>query len=127
MKMHKLIALAIWGLFLSISNISAQDYSWDDFVEEMADDASLSQEIIFEDLYERHLNPININNTSIEELMHLPFLTEQQCRDIVDFAEKYAPVNTTGELMMIPSLDLKTRRYLQLFVTASPVQIWVRC
>lgn len=96
MKMHKLIALAIWGLFLSISNISAQDYSWDDFVEEMADDASLSQEIIFEDLYERHLNPININNTSIEELMHLPFLTEQQCRDIVDYAEKYAPVNTTG-------------------------------
>lgn len=120
MKMHKLIALAIWGLFLSISNISAQDYSWDDFVEEMADDASLSQEIIFEDLYERHLNPININNTSIEELMHLPFLTEQQCRDIVDYAEKYAPVNTTGELMMIPSLDLKTRRYLQLFVTAGP-------
>ena len=109
MKMHKLIALAIWGLFLSISNISAQDYSWDDFVEEMADDASLSQEIIFEDLYERHLNPININNTSIEELMHLPFLTEQQCRDIVDYAEKYAPVNTTGELMMIPSLDLKTQ------------------
>lgn len=44
--MHKLIALAIWGLFLSISNISAQDYSWDGFVEEMADDASLSQEII---------------------------------------------------------------------------------
>ena len=120
MKMHKLIALAIWGLVLSISNISAQDYSWDDFVEEMADDASLSQEIIFEDLYERHLNPININNTSIEELMHLPFLTEQQCRDIVDYAEKYAPVNTTGELMMIPSLDLKTRRYLQLFVTAGP-------
>lgn len=118
MKIYRIITLAIGGLLLSVCNVSAQDYSWDDFVEDMADDASLSQEIIFEELYERHLNPININNTSMEELMHLPFLSEQQCRDIIDYTEKYAPMQTMGELLMIPSIDAKTRRYLPLFVTA---------
>lgn len=118
MKMLKIITLFIGVLLLSVCDVCAQDYDWEDFVEDMSDGASVSQEIIFDELYERHLNPININNTSMEELLQLPFLSEQQCRDILDYANRYAPVRTMGELMMIPSIDAKTRRYLPLFVTA---------
>ena len=118
MKTQKKILLFFFLFLFSANRIYAQDYDWEDFVEDMSDAASVSQEIIFDELYERHLRPININDTSMGELLQLPFLSEQQCRDILRYAQQYAPVRTMGELMMIPSIDAKTRRYLTLFVTA---------
>jgi len=55
------------------------------------------------DLYALHENPINLNNTSDEELQQLYFLSPKQIDDILLYADKH-PFEELYELQMIPSL-----------------------
>ncbi len=71
-----------------------------------------------EALQERAENPINLNKATAEELEELPFLTEQQIDDILEYVYRYGPVRSLSELLMIASLDWDTRRLLQCFVVA---------
>ena len=55
------------------------------------------------DLYALHENPINLNNTSDEELQQLYFLSPKQIDDILLYADKHA-FEELYELQMIPGL-----------------------
>lgn len=59
---------------------------------------------------------INLNQTSREELESLPFLSSQQVEEIVAYIDRYHPLRTLNELMMIKSLEWNTRRLLLCFV-----------
>ena len=64
------------------------------------------------DLYALHENPINLNNTSDEELQQLYFLSPKQIDDILLYADKHA-FEELYELQMIPSLaDYEIRNLL---------------
>ena len=56
------------------------------------------------DLYALHEHPINLNNTSDEELQQLYFLSPRQIDDILLYADKH-PFESLYELRMIPSLE----------------------
>ncbi len=73
-----------------------------------------------EQLEELATTPLNLNQTSREELEQLPFLTAQQVEELVEYLDRYRPVRTLSELQMIRSLDVPTRKLLQCFVTAGP-------
>lgn len=82
---------------------------------------------VLEALEETAANPINLNQTSREELELLPFLTAQQVEDIVAYLDHYRPMRSAAELQMITSLDYNTRQLLLHFVTVgseAPERIW---
>ena len=68
------------------------------------------------DLYALYETPIDLNNTSDEELSQLHFLSPQQIDDILMYADKH-PFESLYELRMIPSLADYEIRDLLPFVT----------
>lgn len=74
-----------------------------------------------ENLYELFCHPLNLNDLHEEALAELPFLTQVQLADLVDYATAHRPLLSTGELMSLTSLDYTSRRLLQLFCYAGPV------
>ena len=75
-------------------------------------------EELMEQLEERVLSPINLNQTSQEELEALPFLTAQQVEGLIEYLDHYHPIRSLSELQMVKALDYHTRRLLTYFVVA---------
>lgn len=97
--------------------------AWDDFVAVMledADDESIDEETL-ERLYERHINPLNLNIATKEDMDELPFLTEEQIAEILQYVKYNGQMASLGELMMIKSLSKKEREMLRLFVKAESI------
>ena len=93
---------------------------WEDFVENMTDEYQENdiEPSTFEDLYEIYLHPINLNNTTYDELRQLPFLTDIQINAILYHVLTNYPMRSLGELMLISSIDYTTRMRLMLFCRA---------
>ncbi len=95
--------------------------TWEDFVGVMADendeDYSVDEEL-FEQLYELHNNPININNATKDDLMMMPFLDEGMADAVTSYVEKNKPVQSLGELMFIRQLGKRERSMMRLFFVA---------
>lgn len=111
--------LLLW-LLLSTLPVTAQS-DWQESLREWltAEDMEESYgEELLEQLEERAQTPINLNQTSREELEALPFLTAQQVEDIMEYLDRYKPVRSLSELQMVRGLDYHTRRLLQHFVVA---------
>ena len=84
-------------------------------------------EAMMEQLAELASSPINLNQTTREELEALPFLSATQVEEIVAYIYRYAPIRSIGELKMIGSLDFHTRQLLEHFVYVGqerPRRIW---
>ena len=72
-------------------------------------------------------NKINLNQTTREELERLPFLSGQQVEGIMEYIERYRPLRSLNELLMVNSLDWDTRRLLLHFVYVgeeAPKRTW---
>lgn len=76
------------------------------------------RQFIWEDLYELHLHPVNINRATRDDLLRLPFLEDGQIEEIHAHIYKHGPMKTLSELQLIRALDYSTRVYLSLFVYA---------
>ena len=59
--------------------------------------------------------PMDINTATREDLLRLPFLSEQQVEDIHVYLYRYGSMKTLGELAMIESIDYTTRCLLTYF------------
>ena len=85
--------LVLW-LLLSTQLVAAQS-SWQEALREWltAEDMEESYaEELLEQLEERAQTPINLNQTSREELEQLPFLTDSQVEALVAYIDRYGPV-----------------------------------
>lgn len=105
--------------------INAQSsLDWNDFVaeifDEMDEDEESAQAVILE-LEELRHQPIDLNTATESELHQLPFLSDNQVKDILFYRERNGLFMSLGELMLIRSIDFSTRRRLQLFCTVAPV------
>lgn len=95
--------------------------TWDEFVNIMADetdDDTGPDSQLFEDLLEIHTHPMNLNNISEEDLVQLPFLSEDDIKNIIFYIENHKPIMSTGELMFVYSLNRQKRLMMQLFCYA---------
>lgn len=124
--MSKTLFISVILLLLFPYSIQAQNaYTWEDFVERMANEDADSEgfdQTLFEELYELYSNPLNINTATEDDLAQLPFLTVSQCRDILLHVKINGPILSLGELMAIESLDIDTRGWLRLFCRAGEVK-----
>lgn len=104
----------IIAIILLITN-----FSLDDIIGDIYNYLTEFSEVDFEqlqtDLYALHDAPINLNNTSDEELSQLYCLSPQQIDDILLYAHKH-PFESLYELRMIPSLEEYEIRDLLPFV-----------
>lgn len=104
--------------FCSVENLNAQTLDWESFIENLLVDAETdsSWDNLYEDLCYLHENPININESTTEELVQLPFLTAQQIEEILAYVYIYGPMKTLGELNLIKGLNYETRQKLRFFL-----------
>ncbi len=125
----------IFFLFLTfcVTAATAQtSTSWQEALHQWMDSEEMEETFsskMLEDLEETATNPINLNQTSREELEQLPFLSAQQVEGIIAYLDRYSPMRSIGELQMIPSLDYNTRKLLSHFVVVGPTapeRIWPR-
>ena len=93
---------------LSTFNVQRSTFNLDDSILDIYNAVTEVGEADFEqiqtDLYALHEHPINLNNTSDEELQQLYFLSPHQIDDILLYADKH-PFESLYELRMIPSLE----------------------
>lgn len=120
-------SIAFSVLFIVSIQALAQSasYSWEDFVEQIADENDDEYSVdaeLFEMLEEMHSHPVNINNARKEDLMLLPFLSEEKVNDVLRYIEKNGEMATLGELMFIRSLSKRDRDMIKLFVYAEEVK-----
>ena len=97
--------------------------TWQDFVEEVGDDEYAEQQgwtDHMEELAELAAHPLDINTATREQLSQIPFLSDEQIEEIHTYIFLHRGMRSLSELMAIPSVDSKTRRYLSLFLHADP-------
>lgn len=111
--------MLFWLLLMTVPGAAQND--WHEALREWltAEDIEdgYSEELL-EELEERAQTPINLNQTSREELEALPFLTAQQVEGLMEYLDRYKPMRSLSELQMVNTLDYHTRRLLQYFVVA---------
>ena len=93
--------------------------TWEDFVEMMMDDGGEEDgvdDVLMEQLYETHCNPLNINTLTKDDLKVLPFLSEGQIEDLMIYLKQNRPVVSLGELLFVNNLGKEEREMLRLFV-----------
>lgn len=94
---------------------------WEKWLDDIMLDGEYS-EASYEELYDHLLdlqrNGININTATRQELESLPFLSEQQVMDILEYIHFHGALKSINELMSIESIDYSTRQLLQEFLYA---------
>lgn len=94
---------------------------WEKWLDDIMLDGEYS-EASYEELYDNLLdlqrNRININTATRQELESLPFLSEQQVMDILEYIHFHGALKSINELMSIESIDYSTRQLLQEFLYA---------
>lgn len=103
----------------SIIRVSAQEPWQHDFEQMFAyvedtDENTLT--LLFDELCDRYINPLNINTATREEWEKLSFLSEKQIEELQAYVYTHGPMKTLGELLLIKGLDLYTRNLLRHFV-----------
>ena len=94
---------------------------WEKWLDDIMLDGEYS-EASYEELYDNLLdlqrNGININTATRQELESLPFLSEKQVMDILEYIHFHGALKSINELMSIESIDYYTRQLLQEFLYA---------
>ena len=110
-------------LFLGMAAISVFAQSvpdWQQAYEQMAedfiDDEDGAPDVDMQLLQHLADHPINLNNTNREELEQLPFLSQQQVMDLIEYLDRYRPMRSLGELRMVRSMSYQQLTLLPYFV-----------
>lgn len=111
-------------LFLPFMLSAQTGHSWQDYLDRIGqgediDRGQLAQ--LYDDLDELVTTKFDINTCSREDLLRLPFLSELQVMDIMEYRYKVGRMKTYMELYLVPSLDRNTILLLKDFLIFSPV------
>ena len=85
---------------------------------ETLEDGSMEQ--LYEDIEEQTEAPLDLNTATRSQLEAIPFLTPQQVMDIIEYRDRVKRIETTNELLLIPSLERPTIELLKQVVIISP-------
>lgn len=128
----KHLLLTVLSLFALLTGYAQQTDDWQQALHQWltVEDAedSYSEETM-ELLEEYVTHPINLNQTCRDELEQLPFLSAVQVEGIIAYLDRYHPIRTLNELLMVRELDYHTRQLLRFFVTVgeeAPQSVWPR-
>ena len=91
------------------------EQTWHEVIhtEDMDDDEG---EDTYERLQQLAEHPVDLNKATHQELEQLPFLSEQQIDELMEYLLRYGPMRSFGELRMIRSLSYQQQALLPFFV-----------
>ena len=112
-------ALCIYVCAVCPAFCQTERMAWEDFVavmmEENNEEDAVDEETM-ERLYALYGNPMDINEASREDLEALPFLSEEDVENILQYRETNGRMESLGELMMVKNLGMKEREMMRMFV-----------
>ncbi len=125
----KFILILILFVGVSRTDILAQESDKEqqlieDLIEEIAtaaEDEELDYTTLFDDLYHFYQDPINLNETTTEELEKLPFLNRIQIFNLLAYRDNSGRFLSVYELQLINGWDEVTIRRILPFVTVRQV------
>jgi len=95
----------------------AQENYIADVIENLEGNEDFDYNILFETLEYFSNNPININNTEVDELAELLFLDQSKINSLLDYRREQGPFISLYELQAVPSLTITDIRQLLPFLT----------
>lgn len=92
--------------------------TWMDYLEEMAVEGEDEERIetLYTELTRLTADPMDINDVLESDLRKLPFLSDQQIREILSYRKKYGRMQSIYELKNVKNLDFNTISMLLPFV-----------
>lgn len=117
------VLLLVYFSFCALVAQAQENISWEEYLQQMAENEDVDDgdiELMYDELSELASTKLDINTCSREELENLPFLTDQQVMDIIEYRDKVRRFETPMEFFLIPSLERQTVMLLRQFVTFSP-------
>lgn len=121
-----LLVFLVPGYFhiLAAQSLPTNDLDIERFIEERF--AFQDEDIPYEDLYESllqvHLNPLNLQVVSAEQLRSLHMLSPLQVESFMTYRDKFGPLLSEYELQAVPGWDLKTIENILPFVQVNSSQ-----
>lgn len=119
--MKPLTVILAFMLLTCLTALPQQTRTWEELWHEMQGDDD-ADEGDYDDAYERMAqmarHPLDLNRASRTELEQLPFLSELQVMDLLEYRHRYGPVRSVRELKMVTSLDSRQLELLPFFVFA---------
>ena len=110
-------------MFITCHNTYSQELKtvekWEEYIEELFEGSEENPESIeklYNDLSYLSENPLNLNKTTVEQLSQIPFLSEMQILNILDYKRKHGEIVSIYELKNIPFLDMETIELILPFV-----------
>ena len=124
--MRRCVLFLLVFLFPCLHNLWAQsedDALWRELLEQWAEqnDSETVPDDVVEHLQDLIDNPVNLNDTSSEELLSLPFLTDFHRRAICAYIVQNGEMVSMNELYLLNGIDSVTLRLLRYFVKVEPV------
>lgn len=120
-----MIKYIITSLLLLVINASlAQDNAAEDLLEALSDESEQSE--LLENIERLRESPININQASARELAALPFLSQQQARQIVEHRKKIGLFKATQGLLSLDGFDRALFEAIEPFITIKSLPKYVR-
>ena len=113
------LLLFLLTLLLMCPMAASADTEWETWLEDLMQDGDYSEaqyEEMYNALSDMTQNKININHATRQELEALPFLSEKQVMDIMEYLDRYHSMKSLNELMSIESIDYETRQLLYEFL-----------
>lgn len=113
------LLLFLLTLLLMCPMAASADTEWETWLEGIMQDGDYSEaqyEEMYNALSDMTQNKININHATRQELEALPFLSEKQVMDIMEYLDRYHSIKSLNELMSIESIDYETRQLLYEFL-----------
>lgn len=118
--------LVLVPLLLAAIAVAAQTaWPWEEYLSRMSqleDTESAGWEQTYEELAELASRKLDLNRCSREDLQRLPFLSDRQIMDIMEYRDRARRIETAIELRLIPSLERRDVDMLMQFVEIGPEQ-----
>lgn len=107
--------------FSVLSMPAKESPDWEKYFELYAESEHLSAtevETTYDCLYALESNPLNINTATREELEELPFLSDRNVEDILEYRDLHGAFKTIAEAVLLGSIDYNQRQLLSAFTYA---------
>lgn len=112
---------------ITLTATAQQEQTWEQVwqeimtPEDVEDESEVSLEAYYDQLQQLAEHPLDLNHTTREELEQLPFLSDQQIMDLMEYLNRYGPMRSMNELKMVSSLDYQQITLLPFFVYVGEV------
>lgn len=113
------LALCLTCVAGTVSAQETEIQAFNDIVEQIAEssDEELDYTTLYETLMQYYNDPIDLNQTTADELDKLMFLTFYQARSIIKYREKFKGFKSLYELRFVDGIDEQTLNFLLHFVS----------